>query len=579
MKIWWHSNQRRLKAEKDAIAELEASSDWLRNVEWSLDDRFRLKAVFDICLEHRNFHLRITYHDTHPSSSPSVAPVEDIRISSHQYGQGGDLCLQIRPDNWNPDDYTGADMIQSTYELLAEETPDDNGVVTIAPSDHNVPSVIEMRREVFRLYLSAATQQILALGALDRSKVKLGFNYHRGSHFHMIALIHGLEKGDFSWLPPDVPGALGADVYLHDGILIHTPLLGVALSQISNEDDLVTALDDDLIPSSGDYYRLTVSSDGKVVLFCKHHGIFFRCTTIQQPQEANCRSGDISKKLSAQRVGIVGLGSLGSKIAVSLARAGVGSFVLVDGDILHVGNLERHDADWRDIGVHKVDIIARRVQFLAPQVHCDPRRTMIGAQVSSEEAGNVSAALGNCNLIIDATAEVDVFNHLAGLVMMSDATLVWGAVFAGGVGSETGRSRPRKDPSPFHIRNAIGQVYDSADDVAPLAEKGQNYGGNNDDVTIVATDAEVSATASLMTSLSLDALIDREPSRYHAHAYLVGYARGWIFENPFHVQPVISGAPLRSDESQSDEEFLEKEFLENLIREKAREIENSPQSS
>ena len=579
MIIWWHRNQLRLKAEKAAIAELEASAGWLKNVEWSLDDRFRLRAAFDLCLEDRSFHLQITYHDTHPSSPPSVAPVENIRISGHQYGQGGDLCLQIRPDNWNPDEYTGADMIRSAYELLVEETPDDNGVATIAPSDHNVPSVIEMRGEAFRLYLSAATQQVLAAEVPDRAKVKLGFNSHRCGDFRMVALVYGLEKDDFSWFPPDVPEALAGEVYLHNGILIHTQLSSIVLSRISNEDELVDALGADLIPSNGDYYCLTMSSDGKVVLFCKHHGVFFRCTTILQPKEDICRSGDESKKLSDQRVGIVGLGSLGSKIAASLARAGVGNFVLVDGDVLHAGNLERHDADWRDIGLHKVDIMARRLRFISPQVHCDSRRTMIGAQVSSEEAGNVNTALGNCDLVIDATAEVEAFNHLAGLVTVSNTTLIWGAVFAGGVGSEIGRSRPRKDPSPFHIRSSIGEVYDSVDERAPSAGEKRNYGGNNEDLIFVATDAEVSATASLIANLSLDTLAEREPSRYDAHAYLVGHTRGWIFESPFHVQPIISDAPIRVDESQPKEECLEKEFIESLIREKVREIENSSQNS
>ena len=73
MTVWWHSNQRRLRDEKATIAALEAASDWLENVEWSLDDRFRLRAIFDIRLDHRSFRLQLTYHNTYPSSPPSVA--------------------------------------------------------------------------------------------------------------------------------------------------------------------------------------------------------------------------------------------------------------------------------------------------------------------------------------------------------------------------------------------------------------------------------------------------------------------------------------------------------------------------
>ena len=119
--IWWYSNQRRLSKEKAAIAALEVASDWLEGVEWSIDHQLRLRAIFDICLDHRRFRLQITYHNTFPSSPPSIAPVEDIRVSGHQYGQGGDLCLQIRPDNWCPD-YTGADMISSAHALFLAES-------------------------------------------------------------------------------------------------------------------------------------------------------------------------------------------------------------------------------------------------------------------------------------------------------------------------------------------------------------------------------------------------------------------------------------------------------------------------
>lgn len=569
MTVWWHSNQRRLRTEKAAIAELESSSDWLDNVEWSFDDSLRMRVVFDLCLIHKKFQLKMTYHQTYPSSPPSVAPIENIRVSGHQYGEGGDLCLEIRPDNWSPDDYTGADMIQSAYNLFIEEAPGDDGAVTAAPSEHNVPSAIEMRGKIDRLYLSAATQQVLASAAPDRAKVKLGFNYYlSGGIVHSVTFIHGIEKDDFSWSPTDVPRALADEIRLYDGVLIRAQRQSIALNQISNEDSLVATFGSDMIPSSGDYYYLIVSADDEVALFCKHLGRFFRCVTVMQPQETERRSGSELNQLSNQRVGIVGLGSLGSKIAVSLTRSGVENFVLVDSDILHAGNLERHDADWRDVGLHKADITARRLRFLSPQVNCDVRRTMIGVQVSSNEAGNVDTALGNCDLVIDATSEVEVFNHLAGIVALSSSTLIWGAVFAGGVGSEIGRSRPKKDPSPFHIRNSINQVYDSVDGTAPLAASRQNYDGSSDDSILIATDAEVSATAALMTNLSLDALIEREPSRYNAHAYLIGHAQGWIFEGPFHVQPIISDAPLRPDESQPEEEFLEMDFINSLIRKK-----------
>jgi hypothetical protein len=52
-------------------------------------------------------------------------------------------------------------------------------------------------------------------------------------------------------------------------------------------------------------------------------------------------------ELNSKTIGIVGLGSVGAKIGMSLARMGVRRFCLVDHDVLLPENLERHALDWQ----------------------------------------------------------------------------------------------------------------------------------------------------------------------------------------------------------------------------------------
>ena len=47
------------------------------------------------------------------------------------------------------------------------------------------------------------------------------------------------------------------------------------------------------------------------------------------------------KKLQAATVAVCGLGGLGSNIAISLARAGVGKLILIDFDTVDISNLHR----------------------------------------------------------------------------------------------------------------------------------------------------------------------------------------------------------------------------------------------
>jgi molybdopterin/thiamine biosynthesis adenylyltransferase len=63
-------------------------------------------------------------------------------------------------------------------------------------------------------------------------------------------------------------------------------------------------------------------------------------------------------KLRQKRVGIIGLGSGGGFVAVSLAMSGVGKFVLIDDDLLETGNVVRHVADQRDVGRPKAEAVA-----------------------------------------------------------------------------------------------------------------------------------------------------------------------------------------------------------------------------
>ncbi len=63
---------------------------------------------------------------------------------------------------------------------------------------------------------------------------------------------------------------------------------------------------------------------------------------------------------------ILGCGSVGSLVALELARSGVGRFVLVDNDILAFHNLCRHQCGIDDVGAYKVNVLRDRVLAINP---------------------------------------------------------------------------------------------------------------------------------------------------------------------------------------------------------------------
>ena len=70
--------------------------------------------------------------------------------------------------------------------------------------------------------------------------------------------------------------------------------------------------------------------------------------------------------LARKRVGIVGLGSGGGFVALSLAMSGVGRFVLIDDDTLETVNVVRHVADLREVGRPKPDAVADLIRQRNP---------------------------------------------------------------------------------------------------------------------------------------------------------------------------------------------------------------------
>ena len=83
------------------------------------------------------------------------------------------------------------------------------------------------------------------------------------------------------------------------------------------------------------------------------------------------------EKLLAARVLVVGLGGLGSPIALYLAAAGVGHLLLADGDDVDVTNLQRQVVHTTArVGMRKVDSAALALRAINPDIdiECIPQR-------------------------------------------------------------------------------------------------------------------------------------------------------------------------------------------------------------
>ena len=93
--------------------------------------------------------------------------------------------------------------------------------------------------------------------------------------------------------------------------------------------------------------------------------------------QAGLSSRDQLKLLDAH-VAIIGLGGLGGTVAEILARTGVGTLTLVDGDAFDESNLNRQLLSTEEnLGKAKADVAVERISIVNPAVDCRARRAFL----------------------------------------------------------------------------------------------------------------------------------------------------------------------------------------------------------
>ncbi len=134
----------------------------------------------------------------------------------------------------------------------------------------------------------------------------------------------------------------------------------------------------------------------------------------------------LQKKFSAATVAVCGLGGLGSHIAATLARAGVGRLVLVDFDKVELSNLHRQQYKAGQIGLSKTEALAENLLEMAPYVQI----VTITERITEE---NYAQLLPGADIICEAFDDAHAKAMLANKILetMPDTFLVAASGMAG----------------------------------------------------------------------------------------------------------------------------------------------------
>ena len=103
----------------------------------------------------------------------------------------------------------------------------------------------------------------------------------------------------------------------------------------------------------------------------------------------------LQAKFSSAAAAVCGLGGLGSNIAVSLVRAGIGRLILIDFDRVDIANLHRQQYKASQVGEYKTAALSANLKEIAPYVELEAHTMRI-----TEE--NVVALLKDADVICEA---------------------------------------------------------------------------------------------------------------------------------------------------------------------------------
>ena len=128
--------------------------------------------------------------------------------------------------------------------------------------------------------------------------------------------------------------------------------------------------------------------------------------------------------LGRAKVGVAGLGGLGSNVLYHLLRAGVRRFVAADFDTVSASNLNRQFFFADQIGRKKTDALAENLRRIDPDAELDFRDLRLTAE-------NTPGVFAGCDVVVEAFDKADAKTMLISALAESGIPVVAASGLAG----------------------------------------------------------------------------------------------------------------------------------------------------
>ncbi len=130
------------------------------------------------------------------------------------------------------------------------------------------------------------------------------------------------------------------------------------------------------------------------------------------------------KILEHARIGVAGLGGLGSNVLCHLVRAGVRRFTAADFDVVAASNLNRQFFFADQVGRKKTAALAENLRRIDPELELDFRDLKLTGE-------NTQELFADCDVVVEAFDKADAKTMLIGALANSGIPVVAASGLAG----------------------------------------------------------------------------------------------------------------------------------------------------
>lgn len=481
MQGWWHRYPKVFEAEKAALIALGYA--------WKIDEAAREhgRLVIHVELLHGEepFNLIAEYPDTFPYFPPVVFLRERL-LHRHHHPVGKNLCLLAREgEDWRPGQDTLAGLLQDQFpKILAVDAADLSSPFVSEAEDHvsePLSSFVNYPAGCAIVVPDACPSTDIPAGRLTVKALP----YQKGNAKEVppvngiVATISDLSRRSLITSSITLPGYSES----LDGFWLRLPERP-PLEEIPNlANFLVKRMENDLPEfkktfNSGKRGQIFIAGfvyqDEKtwratsddwlfVAIKIEHpakgpHSVKARIQVIRTDwggENAWMQRAPALSPMRTKSALIVGLGSLGSPLALQLARAGIGVLHLIDCDQLQVGNTIRWALGWGSVGLPKSSALHTYILNNYPYTKACAYDMRIGfpTYVNGHIFSDYDLVRSVCeqvDLIIDASASHRVSHFLADLAQELGKSYLWLTTTHGASGGVVGRIIPGKTDGCWH---------------------------------------------------------------------------------------------------------------------------------